>query len=115
MALGASDGVGLLALVEAARGGDRKAFDELDRGCRGGITRVLRSRGVRRAEDVGDLTQEGLIVAWQRLPQLREAAVVAIGVRVTARRVAAAHGQRPGQDEPEEFADKESDAAGPDV
>jgi len=115
MALGASDGVGLLALVEAARGGDRKAFDELDRGCRGGITRVLRSRGVHRAEDVADLTQEVLIVAWQRLPQLRDPTRFKSWLWVIARRVAAAHGQRPGQDEPEELADKESDAAGPDV
>jgi len=113
--IGASDGAGILALVEAARRGDRKAFDQLDRASRGGIERVLRSRGVHRAEDVADLTQEVLIVAWRRLPQLRDPARFKSWVWVIARRVASAHGQRFGRDEPEELSDKESDAAGPDV
>ncbi len=114
MAIAAS-GRSELALVEAARGGDRKAFDQLDRACRGGIERVLRSRGVGRAEDVADLTQEVLIVAWQRLHQLREPTRFRPWLWVIARRVAAVHGQRFARDEREELSDKESDAAGPDV
>jgi RNA polymerase sigma-70 factor (ECF subfamily) len=70
---------------------------------------------VRRAEDVADLTQEVLIVAWQRLHQLRDPARFKSWLWVIARRVAGAHGQRFGQDEAEELSDKESDAAGPDV
>lgn len=115
MATGATDGAGLLELVEAARAGDRRAFDKLDRASRGGIERVLRSRGVNRAEDVADLTQEVLIVAWQRLAQLRDPARFRPWLWVIARRVAGAHAQRLGQNDPEELSDKESEAAGPDV
>ena len=115
MVSAASDGPNLLALVEAAQGGDPQAFDQLDRASRGGIERVLRSRGVYRAEDVADLTQEVLIVAWQRLPQLRDPERFKPWLWVIARRVAAAHGKRFADDAPEELPDKESDAAGPDV
>jgi RNA polymerase sigma-70 factor, ECF subfamily len=115
VAIGASGGAGLLELVQAAQGGDRNAFDELDRSSRGGIERVLRSRGVQRAEDVADLTQEVLIVAWRRLPQLRDPDRFRPWLWVIARRVAAAHGQRLGDGAPEELPDKESDEAGPDV
>lgn len=115
MAIGASEQPTLVAVVEAAQGGDPKAFDQLDRSSRAGIERVLRSRGVHRSEDVADLTQEVLIIAWQRLHQLRDPARFRPWLWVIARRVAAAHGQRFGQDDREELPDKESDAAGPDV
>jgi RNA polymerase sigma factor (sigma-70 family) len=82
---------------------------------RGGIERVLRSRGVYRAEDVADLTQEVLLVAWQRLPQLRDPMRLKSWLWVIARRVAAAHAQRLRRDEPEELPDRISDAAGPEV
>jgi RNA polymerase sigma factor (sigma-70 family) len=102
--------------VQAAQGGDRNAFDQLDRSSRGGIERVLRSRGVQRAEDVADLTQEVLIIAWRRLPQLRDPERFRPWLWVIARRVAAGHGQRHADGGPEELSDdKESDAAGPDV
>jgi RNA polymerase sigma-70 factor (ECF subfamily) len=115
VAIGASSSSAFLALVQAAQGGDRNAFDKLDRECRGGIERVLRSRGVRRAEDVADLTQEVLIVAWQHLHQLRNLERFKSWLWVIARRVAGAHGQRFAQDDAEELSEKESDAAGPDV
>lgn len=116
MAIGATGGAGLLELVQAAQGGDRIAFDQLDRATRGGIERVLRSRGVQRADDVADLTQEVLIIAWQRLPQLRDPERFRPWLWVIARRVAAARGQRLSERAPEELSDdKASDAAGPDV
>jgi RNA polymerase sigma-70 factor, ECF subfamily len=113
--VGASDEAAFIALVESARNGDRSAFDQLDRQCRGGIDRVLRSRGVHTPEDIADLTQEVLIVAWRRLPQLREAARFRSWLWVIARRVAIAQGQRAQRDDAEEFTEKESDEAGPDV
>ena len=103
-----------MALVEAAQGGDARAFDQLDRASRGGIERVLRSRGVHRPEDIADLTQEVLIVAWQRIHQLRDPARFKPWLWVIARRVAAAQGKR-FRDESEELPEKESDADGPDV
>jgi RNA polymerase sigma factor (sigma-70 family) len=113
--IGASEGADLLSLVGAAQAGDSRAFEQVDRMSRGGIERVLRSRGVHRPEDVADLTQEVLLIAWQRLPQLRDPTRLKSWLWVIARRVAAAHGQRLSRDEPEELPDKESDAAGPDV
>jgi RNA polymerase sigma-70 factor (ECF subfamily) len=102
-------------LVEAAQRGDRTAFDQLDRASRGGIERVLRSRGVHRAEDVADLTQEVLIVAWQRIHQLRDPERFKSWLWVIARRVAAAHGQRIDRDDHDELPDSQSDVDGPDV
>ncbi len=113
--ISASNGADLSALVEAAQGGDPRAFDQLDRASRGGIERVLRSRGVYRPEDIADLTQEVLIVAWQRIHQLRDRERFKPWLWVIARRVAAAHGKRFARDESEELPEKESDADGPDV
>ena len=115
MAISASDGADLLALVEAAQGGDPRAFDQLDRVSRGGIERVLRSRGVYRPEDIADLTQEVLIVAWQRIHQLRDPTRFKPWLWVIARRVAATQGRRFARDESDELPEKESDADGPDV
>jgi len=104
-----------VALVEAAQAGDLQAFEQLDRASRGGIERVLRSRGVYRPEDIADLTQEVLIVAWRRIHQLRDPARFKPWLWVIARRVASSHGRRFARDEQDELPDKESDAAGPDV
>ena len=115
VAISASQGADLLALVEAAQRGDAWAFDQLDRASRGGIERVLRSRGVHRPEDIADLTQEVLIVAWQRINQLRDPERFKPWLWVIARRVAANHGKRFARDDTDELTDQESDADGPDV
>ena len=115
VAISASQGADLLALVEAAQAGDARAFDQLDRASRGGIERVLRSRGVHRPEDIADLTQEVLIVAWQRINQLRDPERFKPWLWVIARRVAANDGKRFARDEADELTEKESDADGPDV
>jgi RNA polymerase sigma-70 factor (ECF subfamily) len=70
---------------------------------------------VHRPEDIADLTQEVLIVAWRRIDQLRDPARFKPWLWVIARRVAAAQGRRFARDDADELTEKESDADGPDV
>ena len=105
----------LSALVEAARGGDRTAFDQIDALCRPGVERVLRSRGVHRPEDLADLSQEVLFMAWQRLGQLRDPSSFRSWLWAIARRVASAQAQRSVERETVELVEQAASGDGPDL
>jgi len=74
--------VGQLVVVEDARDGDLRAFEQLVRRYQRRIYR-LALRMTASSADAEDVTQEVFLTAWRRLPELREdAAVVGAGRRL---------------------------------
>ncbi len=80
------------ALVQAARAGDRSAFEALYARHARMVHGVLLARVA--ARDVDDLVQEVFLQAWRRLDSLREPAAFAGWILTVARRRAADHYRR---------------------
>ncbi|PYV17992.1 MAG: sigma-70 family RNA polymerase sigma factor [Acidobacteria bacterium] len=80
------------ALVEAARAGDRSAFDSLYQRHARIVHGVLLARVD--AADADDLVQEVFLQAWRRLDSLRDPAAFVAWILTVARRRAADHYRR---------------------
>lgn len=79
----------LLAIVGAARGGDRNAFAELYRRFHRAVHGVVLARVA--FGDAADLVQDVFAIALERLPQLTEAAAFASWILAIARNRAIDH------------------------
>lgn len=95
------------ALVERARGGERRAFDELVRRHQRGLWRLAR-RYVRNDADASDVTQQAFVRAFRALDRFRGEASVRswlyrIGINLALNHVRDRAREQPAEIEPEQL------------